>query len=144
MMRLFDILFEELQQWFKPSWEEEQEEFERSIEDLNISDVSLEDLEDKFESGSLVSLSDDIWRQMENTDSWDIKSIEDAEHYAEMYERDLGGLLKALRDKQPLPAPIVLMKPDGVPYLVAGNTRLMASRALNITPKVWMVNLHNL
>lgn len=117
---------------------EEHEEIERTSEDLGIS---LDGLENSFRNGSLEVLRNNMWEMMENTDSWDIKSLEDARKYAEEYDRDIGSIIKGFESGDSLPAPIVLIKPDGVPYLVAGNTRLMVAKGLGVVPQVFVIEL---
>ena len=140
-MKLFEILFEQHEytvSWYKPLMSEEHEEMERTSEDLGID---LHEIEDEYQKGSLVELTDNIWGKMENTDSWGIESLEDARRYAEDYGKDIERIVEGFESGEELPAPIVLIKPDGVPYLVAGNTRLMVARALGVTPKVVMVRV---
>ena len=140
-MKLFEILFEQHEytvSWYKPLMSEEYEEMERTSEDLG---VDLRKIEDEYQKGSLAELTEDIWGKMENTDSWGIESLEDARRYAEDYGKDIERIVEGFESGEELPAPIVLIKPDGVPYLIAGNTRLMVARALKVVPKVVMVRI---
>ena len=140
-MKLFEILFEQHEytvSWYKPLMSEEHEDMERTSEDLEID---LHEIEDGYQHGSLVELTDNIWEKLENTDSWGIESLEDAKRYAEEYDKDIESIIEGFESGKSLPAPIVLIKPDGVPYLIAGNTRLMVAKALKITPRVVVVDL---
>ena len=124
--------------WYKPPISEEYEEMERTSEDLGID---LHEIEDGYENGSLIDLTDDIWEKMENTDSWNIRDLQHAKEYAEEYDKDIESIIEGFESGNRLPAPIVLIKSDGVPYLIAGNTRLMVARALKVIPKVVMVRI---
>ena len=124
--------------WYKPDLSTEPEETERISEEFGID---LHEIENAYQHGSLVELTDDIWKKMDNTDSWEIEGLEQAKIHAKEYGRDIERIIEGFKSGEDLPAPIVLIKPDGVPYLVAGNTRLMVARALGVTPKVVMVRV---
>lgn len=137
-IRLSSILFEQSMDnvsWFKPDLSEEHEEIERTSEELGID---LQEIKDGYKNGSLKELNNDMWQKMENTDSWDIKDLEDARRYAEEYGKDIENIIDGFKGGKRLPAPIVLIKDDG-PYLIAGNTRLMVAKALKVVPKVVIV-----
>ena len=138
-MKLYEILFEQSMDnvsWYKPDLSEEHEEMERTSEELGID---LQEIIDGYKNGSLEELNNDMWQMMENTDSWDIKDLEDARRYAEEYGKDIENIIDGFKKGKELPAPIVLIKDDGAPYLIAGNTRLMVARALKVVPKVVIV-----
>lgn len=124
--------------WIAPSIQEEMEEIERTAEELGLS---LKELLAATQKGTLVVLDDCLWSQMENTDSWQTTNIDTVQQLGIEYERDVDQLVQAMKQGKTLPAPLVLIKPDGVPYLVGGNTRLMVSRALGIRPKVFLITL---
>jgi hypothetical protein len=112
--------------WIKPKLEDEIDEFKRYKEDYS----------DKFDSGKLVNLEENIWSKIKNTDSYDIKSLEEAEELAKGYSRDMDSFNEASE----LPAPIIVKKQDNTYELIAGNTRLMWSRAHKIKPKIYLIN----
>ena len=58
-----------------------------------------------------------------------LKKIEDE------YDRDVKGLLKAIKNEEELPLPIVIQHPKGV-YLMAGNSRLSVLASINHTMPV--------
>lgn len=126
--------------WKRPLLEDESAELDRVAKDDSL-DVS--NLQDAFKRGELRTLSDADWQRMENTDSHDISSIEDARAIAETYGRDIESILQGLGDGTPMPAPVVLERADGSLTLVGGNTRLMAARALKLSPKVLWMSLRN-
>jgi hypothetical protein len=73
-----------------------------------------------------------MWSRLENTDSYDINSEEEAIELARHYGKDIQSILAA--EKTP-PALILQYSPNKY-YLVGGNTRLMVARAKGINPQV--------
>jgi len=123
--------------WIKPDLEEEIEEIERTAIDL---DLNMEMLYGDAKKGKMIELSDEVWSQLDNTDSWEINKIEDAVEFAHEYDKDVERLIRAFEsDNASIPAPIVLKRQDGHYYLIAGNTRLMVARAFGVRPKVLLV-----
>lgn len=119
-----------------PSFEEESGEFDR----YDFMPEDLKKLKSQFKEANLKPLSNSIWSKLNNTDSWEVKGLDDLKKFAEQYGRNWESIVDAYRSGTPIPAPIVLHK-DGSYELIAGNTRLMAAKALNKTPKVLMLNL---
>ena len=130
--------YQGMQKWRKPLISEEMPEFERTAVDLRIN---LRLLTSAFDSGELVELANWIWCLMVNTDSNEVFSIAEAEAKAELYGRDIARVFRGMTSHAILPAPIVLVRGDERPYLVSGNTRLMAARVLNVRPKVWLIRM---
>lgn len=124
--------------WHPPRRAEEDCELERTAVDLGIP---LESLREAFRSGSLVDLEGWVWCSMDNTDSNETFCLAEAEARAKLYGRNLERIVLGMSARSSLPAPIVLLRGQGRPYLVAGNTRLMACRALGVRPKVWLMRL---
>jgi len=119
--------------WKKPSLKEEIEEFERTAEDLRIDKNKLIEA---FKKGKLITLQDDVWEKIQNTDSWETTTLKDAQRLAKEYGKNLHSLIEA----KELPAAIVLKNKNDY-YLIAGNTRLMYSRANKINPKIFLITL---
>lgn len=115
--------------WELPEWKEEIGEFQRYNIDLSL----LKEIFDNTKN--LTPLSDKMWSELDNTESYEITSLEQATEYANKYGKDIKSILKAIKENTPLPAPII-MKLNGSYDLVAGNTRLMVAKALGITPEV--------
>jgi hypothetical protein len=133
--KAYKTLFESiLVNWKFPEWEDEVGEFERYHIDLQL----LKNLFD--EDKTLITLTDDIWRKLGNTESYKIKSLEQARTLAKKYGKDIDNILEAIDRGIPLPAPIVL-KLKNKYDLVAGNTRLMVCKALGITPEVLFMEM---
>ncbi len=122
--------------WSRPLLDDEEGEFKRVFDETGID---TETLASAFKHGKLVTLSDSDWSRLENTDSYNIVNLDEARKLAGEYDRDIESILQALGAQKDLPAPIILELEDGTLTLVGGNTRLMAARALGISPKVlWM------
>ena len=115
--------------------EREENEIERTGEEFN---VPLEDLKFAFIAGKMVILSEDIWAKLENSDSWEVKTIDDAIKLAEEYNKNWRPTYEAIKAGKDIDPPMVLNYADTHYYLVSGNTRLMFYKALGITPKVLM------
>ena len=113
-------------------------EIERTAEEFNIP---LEDLKYAFVAGRMVILSDDIWAKLENTDSYNITSIEDAVKLANQYGKKWKSTLSAIKNSEVLDPPMILNYDKTKYYLVGGNTRLMFYKALDITPKVLLATI---
>lgn len=123
--------------WKKPDIDEEQGEIERTALDLGID--NYEDLMGRAKKSKLEPLTDELWSQLENTDSYDTDTVKKADRLAREYNRDIASVFDGMGKE--LPSPIVLLRDGEPPYLVGGNTRLMASRALGHTPKVLLVRM---
>jgi hypothetical protein len=95
----------------------------------------------------LVELSEEMWSQLENTDSYGIPSQDWAvvEDHAVVghadHPRDWESLKRQYEQGASIEAPVIVKTNDTL-HLVAGNTRLMVARALGITPNVLLVKIH--
>jgi hypothetical protein len=123
--------------WIKPDIESEMEEFQRTAKERGLD---VEDMLKKAAKGWTQKMPNEMWSVLENTDSYTIGSMEDAEKLAAEYGKDLASINDAISKGQTLPSPIVLIG-NGLPYLIAGNTRLMVSKALGVTPEVFFFDL---
>ena len=119
----------------KPDVMEEKHEIDRTAKALKIDRKVFMKI---VKESDLETLDDKTWKRMKNSDSWESDTVDEANGRAYDYDRDIASVFEGMGKK--LPAPIVLMH-DGTPYLIAGNTRLMASRALKVCPKVLMVGV---
>ena len=113
-------------------------EIERTAQEFNIP---LEDLKYAFVTGQMIILSDDIWSKLENTDSYNITSIEDAVKLANQYGKKWKSTLSAIKNSEVLDPPMILNYDKDRYYLVGGNTRLMFYKALGIEPKVLLATI---
>ena len=120
-----------------PNLNDEEEEFDLHSSALNIPKQEL------MKNPKMQDLSDFDWKNLENTDSWETDTVEKARNLAQEYDKDFDSILHAYKNKKSLPAPIVYKKSNGNLFLIGGNTRLMAAKALGIRPKVLMTGNHN-
>lgn len=116
----------------------EESEIERTADVFNIP---LEDLKYAFTAGSMIILSDDIWSKLENSDSYEVTSLDDAVKLAKQYGKDWKSVLTAIKNGTIMDPPMVLNYDKTRYYLVGGNTRLMFYKALGIEPKVLLATI---
>ncbi len=122
--------------WAKPELENELGEIARTAEAFCMDKYELLEA---CENGEMIELSNEDWEQMKNADSRDTSwELEEVKTYLEG-KRDMERIEKGFHDRAVMPAPIVLFRKDQPPYLIAGNSRLLMSRAINVQPKVWAV-----
>jgi hypothetical protein len=111
----------------------EENEIERTAQEFNIP---LEDLKYAFTAGSMVILSDDIWAKLENTDSYDVKSLKDAIRLAKKYGKTWEPTLAAIKAGKTIDPPMILNYDKSKYYLVGGEVVLSLYRALGSIPTV--------
>ena len=87
-------------------------------------------------NAKLVTLTDEIWRKLGNTDSWETKTWDEVKERADEYGKDWETVAEGMRNGDELPAPIVVKWKNGTYRLIGGNTRLMVARVLGIRPKI--------
>ena len=128
------------EQFIFPNLEEEYGEFERVAKRYGFDDV--QQLISSARLGKMLPLSEDLWSQLENTDSFDI--IEgDFEHVADlsaMVNRDWEVLREKMMVGNVIDAPIVMKHKDEY-HVVSGNTRLMVARAAGIRPSILLFEI---
>ena len=112
-----------------PILQAENEEIERTADDLGLP---YDTIYNSLASGKEVTLTDEIWSRLENTDSYDINSEEEAIELAQYYGKDYQSIMSA----ESLPPAIILQYSPNKFYLIAGNTRLMFARVKGINPQV--------
>ena len=132
--------FEEPKPQFKwPDIEAEWGEFDRVAKRFEIDESVL-----MFQArnGELVDLDEDMWSNLENTDSNRFLpgGLEAAHRFAAEVGRDSHNLLHKIEAGEALDAPIIMQIGD-IYHLVAGNTRLMVARAKGVTPKVLLFSV---
>jgi hypothetical protein len=106
---------------------------------------------EKAKATKLVSLTDDMWSKLDNSDSWQIekgnwtKVAETVDHYNKETNsnRTWENLKQQMEDGQEIEASIVLKYLNEL-HLVSGNTRLMVTRALGKVPKVLLVEMESI
>lgn len=130
--------------WEKADFSAEQEEFERTIREFDSSRkrflTNLAYLKEQYKTASVIELSNEDWKAMQNTDSWETttrKKIQLAIN-ANNESRDLTRVFNQFAAGK-VKAPIAIRLEDNTLYLVAGNTRLMIARVLKISPKIVII-----
>jgi hypothetical protein len=115
-------------------------ELSRTAKQFGLDEEKLKD--HIIMNGKMVVLGKDLWSNLKNTDSWELKigDLEKVRALANRYNKDAKGILNGLKNEKPMKCPIILVI-DTKPYLMDGNTRLMLFKALGITPKVLLVKV---
>jgi hypothetical protein len=141
--------FQKNPNWIQPDLKKEQGEIERVVREFLKKEPDQENIDTiiyTLESAPLIDLSEEEWRLLENTDSFNNVrpgNIEDAKRITEEYNLELApenrrtfaSILKGFSGGN-MEAPTILKNAHGILHLISGNTRLMVARALGIRPKV--------
>jgi hypothetical protein len=144
----FTQLRKEVEHFFnrrKKYFNDEMDELERAVQDLSRNediDTSVDEVLDGFIKAKEVTLTDDIWSKLENTESNEIKKgemrkvVDLAKKYNKTKPVELRKILKSGDYRRPL-----IIKFGDRYHLVAGNTRLCTAAALGIEPKVLIAHI---
>jgi cytidyltransferase-like protein len=116
----------------------EEDEIERTAQVFN---VPIPDMRYAFIAGTMVVLSDSVWAKLENSDSYEVGSVEDAIRLAKEYGKNWKPTFDAIKSNKGINPPLVLNYDKDKYYLVGGNTRLMFYKALGKIPEVLMGTL---
>jgi hypothetical protein len=126
--------------WIKDSFHTEAGEFERVANDyFPTQENKYHELENLYANAQAITLTEALWKQLQNTDSFTTYTIEAIEQ-AMLNNGEARDIGKVLYDYASLvvASPIVLSTTHEL-TLVAGNTRLMVARMLKIRPRVIMI-----
>lgn len=123
----------------------EMDEIQRASQDLKRDDeidVSVDDIVKAFKKSEEITLTNEIWKNLENTESNEInkgdwKSVFDI---AKTYKKTNPKKLKLSLENDTYKRPLILKINDRY-ILVAGNTRLSTAAAMGMNPKVFIANL---
>lgn len=130
--------------WKRVAYNDEAEEFERTTEEFTTEAANyksnLKLLQNGYRNAKLKSLSIYGWKKLQNSDSYSTTTIEDVQK-AIKKNGEPRNMLSIINEflTGSVRAPIVIRLGDGSLYLVAGNTRLMVARMLEIMPKVVII-----
>lgn len=137
--------------WVKDDWENEAEEFQRYVginnayaKALGLDNITIEQWNSSYDASPIVILSDQMWKTMSNTDSWEATTLEKAQDFIRINNeggsgfRDIDKVFKEVMGRAR--CPIVIFHKEKY-ELVAGNTRLMSCRILNIRPMIVVVGV---
>lgn len=122
--------------WTKPTLESNIKEL------LNIAQketISYDSLKRSFKHGVLRPLDKKIWNHLENTDSLQVRTLEDAIALAKAYGKNYRPIKNAFETEGSLPAPVVLETNDHSLILISGNIRLAFARAFYVKPLVYWI-----
>ena len=131
--------------WKRVAYNDEAEEFERTAEEFTQDKAELKTnikfLQTGYKIAKVKSLSDSDWKKMQNTDSYSTKTLESVQKAIKKNgePRNITTIINEFMSSA-VRIPICIKLGDGVLYLVAGNTRLMVARMLDILPKVVIIN----
>ena len=125
--------------------EGEMEEIQRVAQYLNREEgfhVKVQELVDIFDKSTETTLTDDVWKKLENTESNEIKKgdMEGAHNVSKMYGKSNPDKLKRKFEDGSYKRPLILKFGDRY-HLVAGNTRLSTATGMGINPKVFIGTL---
>jgi len=131
--------------FLKVPYNSERGEFERVAKDFSGGNQKAflenkKSLEKKYSVSRLYELRDDLWKKLENTDSYLIENMNDIKkavrkNSASSGNRNIENVFKEFINGS-VRAPIILCYDSNKKYtLVAGNTRLMVARLMKIKPK---------
>jgi len=130
----------------KVSYEDEEGEFERYVKrvsknkdkkkEADAIEKNTEAIKNAYKKAKLTLLKNDMWKKLENTDSWnttDEKEIDDAVARNERTGSGTRNIENVVNEflSGKVRAPIVVSYNQNKNYiLIGGNTRLMVARAL--------------
>jgi hypothetical protein len=139
----FDELREDIEKFLEEKeqyLEKEMEEIQRAVQELSRDEgleISVKDVVEAFRNSNEVTLTDDIWSKLENTESNQVKKGEmnKVVEIAKKYDKTSPYILKKALMKDEYERPLILKFGDRY-HLVAGNTRLSTAAAIGMKPQV--------
>jgi hypothetical protein len=115
----------------------------RKIEQASyVFNIPINDMEFAFNGGMEVVLNDDMWKEMENTKSYNIKTLEDAISHSLKLGIDPKPYIDHIKQKKEIPLPLVLQFAQDKYYLVGGEVILSIYRSLGVIPTVLLATLN--
>jgi cytidyltransferase-like protein len=107
-----------------------------------VFNIPIDDMEFAFNGGTEVVLNDDMWKEMENTKSYNTKTLSDAISHALKIGIDPKPYIDAIKKQEEIPLPLVLQWQQGKYYLVGGEVILSIYRSLGVIPTVLLATLN--
>ena len=104
--------------------------------------IPISDMEYAFNGGREVVLNDDMWKEMENTKSYGMKTLDDAIAHALKIGINPKPYIDYIKKKEEIPLPLVLQYAQGKYYLVGGKVILSIYRSLGVIPTVLQATLN--
>ena len=130
----------------KDTIKHEEDEIERVVQDLNRYHdfkLSVKDVKKAFKKAELQPLTDEVWSQLQNTESnqfelGDMAGVKDmAKRYNKSNPMKLAKKFVSGDYRYPM-----IVSFDGEYRLVAGNTRLSTAKAIGFRPNVYIADLN--
>ena len=128
---------------FKGSWVDPDE---KHIEDqLKLAsclfDITYEDLLSKLKAAKAIKLTNELWAKLENTLSYHVKTVEEAQKIADEYGYHYNDAMFGYMNSREATLPVIVYKEGQNPYVVSGEPELLFASAFKIEPKVLIINL---
>lgn len=104
-----------------------------------LIDGMMEDFKKKYNAKNLQVLSDNAWKALQGTESWNAETMKMIER--NIKRNDIPLLNQSIIDllmERPVAAPIIMMQKN-IGMLISGEHTLMACKLLNIEPKVVII-----
>jgi len=99
-----------------------------------VFNIPIEDMEYAFNGGNEMVLNDDMWSELENSKSYNMKSLDDAISHALKTGINPKPYIDAIKKKEDIPLPLILQYQQGKYYLVGGEVILSIYRSLGVIP----------
>jgi hypothetical protein len=99
-----------------------------------VFNVPIPDIQYAFETGKEVVLSDEMWKDLENSKSYNIKSLDDAIQHSLKLGIDPKPYIDYIKQGKEIPLPLILNYGPGKNYLIGGEVILSLYRALGSIP----------
>ena len=107
-----------------------------------VFNFPIDDMVFAFTAGDEVVLSDDMWSKLENSKSYNIKSLDDAIQYSLKKGINPKQYIDNIKEGKSLPLPMVLCYGQDKYYLVGGDIILSLYKALGSIPTVLQATLN--
>jgi hypothetical protein len=107
-----------------------------------VFNFPIGDMQLAFNGASDLVLMDDVWANLENSNSYNIQTLGQALLYAKENKINPVPYLEAIKNMESLPKPLVLRYDTDKYYLVNGEFVLSLQKALNITPDVLQATIN--
>jgi hypothetical protein len=123
---------------YEPYVRDNEDKIEAAAEYFNYP---IPDLQYAFFLGKEVVLSDDIWSKLENSKSYEAKSLEDIVKEAHKKNINIQPYIDAIKNEKNLPLPLIFNYEPNKYYLVGGEMVLSLYKVLNVIPVILMATL---
>lgn len=104
--------------------------------------IPVGDMEHSFNGSREVVLSDDIWKDLENSKSYNIKTLDEAIQFSLKKGIDPKPYIDFIKEGKEMPFPLILCYSQDKYYLVGGDVILSLYRALGAIPTVLLGTLN--